>query len=444
MTMPSMQSYKSLYSNRLFIAIGLIICTNLSFSQSWLRCAYGLPQDTAVSSLAKIGNTLYAGTQHAGVYKSTDGGMTWVTTNLHNAVRMSIVKCMTTIDTFLFVGQTANGVSRTTINGSGWTTVNNGIPMGNGNQAIFDMITIGDTLYAASNGGGVFMSMDKGDHWTNLYANQGLNDLNVLSLAANHHFLFAGTAGTNTTMPDTGVAFVTPLLNSNSWSVINNGFVRNGAHLEAVSAMTANDSLVFAGTDDVGIHRSTDNGQTWVRIPGTELNGDIWAIKIVGNQVYYGTLYHGIFTSDDFGMTYYENNTGLNYNGISIPDLVDDFVILGSYIYAATTTGVYKQMINQISGTHTNGPKTGSVSVNVFPNPFIGKTEIIILDEPQAGLIRIMIMDIFGREIRTNSDFIPGDSAHLKIDLSDMPEGVYFYYLIQDHKILHTGKLISE
>ncbi|HZV68436.1 MAG TPA: hypothetical protein VFG10_02800 [Saprospiraceae bacterium] len=56
--------------------------------------------------------------------------------------------------------------------------------------------------------------------------------------------------------------------------------------------------------------------------------------------MYYGTLYHGIFTSDDSGMTFYENNAGLNYNGISIPDLVDDFVVMDPYIYAATTTGV--------------------------------------------------------------------------------------------------------
>lgn len=64
-------------------------------------------------------------------------------------------------------------------------------------------------------------------------------------LAYNSKYLFAGTAGINKTMPDTGVAFVTPF-GGDSWQTINNGFVRNGAHLEGVSAMCANDFVVFA------------------------------------------------------------------------------------------------------------------------------------------------------------------------------------------------------
>jgi hypothetical protein len=71
---------------------------------------------------------------------------------------------------------------------------------------------------------------------------------------------------------------------------------------------------------------------------------------MAGSQVYYGTSYHGIFTSDDGGQTFYENNVGLNFGNISIPDLVDDFVVVEPYIYAATSTGVYKQLLQPLTG----------------------------------------------------------------------------------------------
>src|SRR5258706_1854034 len=85
-----------------------------SFSQTWIRCSNGLPPDTAVSSLTKIRNTLYAGSQHAGIYKSTDEGNSWVTTGFYTPVRISIAKCLTSIDTFVSAGLPGNGVYRTT------------------------------------------------------------------------------------------------------------------------------------------------------------------------------------------------------------------------------------------------------------------------------------------------------------------------------------------
>ena len=418
------------------------ICS--SFAQGWSRCSVGLPQDTAVLSLAKIGTMLFAGTEHAGVYKSTDGGLTWVTTNLYDPDRPTSIRSMTTIDTFLFAGQSSNGIVRTTLNGTTWTYINNGIPNSNGNQSIFDILAVGDTLYAASYSGGVYISIDKGAQWTILHNNEGLNDLHTLSLAANADYLFVGTAGTNYTMPDTGVAFVTPLTNGDSWQVINNGLARNGAHLEAVSGLTAKDSLVFAGTDDVGIHRSADNGQTWVRIPDTNLNGDIWSIIIVGQQVYYGTWYHGIFTSDDTGLTFSVNNAGLNHNGISIPDLVNDFVVLGPYIYAATSTGVYKQSLNQISGIPSSTLSYKASSVTVFPNPFFGHTIMTIFSENSDEEVVITICDLFGRQVQTIESVLNVDNTRVEIDLHDQPAGFYFYIVRQGGRFISCGRLIAE
>ncbi|HZV44133.1 MAG TPA: hypothetical protein VFF90_06630 [Saprospiraceae bacterium] len=422
----------------------LLLLTFPSYSQSWIRCSIGLPPDTAVASLTKIGDVLFAGTDHAGVYKSLDGGNSWINTHLDDPIRIPLVKSMATIDTFVFAGQTNNGVARTTLNGSDWILVNNGIPKGPGYRAIFEILSVGDVLYAASNGGGVYTSPDMGEHWTVLYDNAGLNDPHALSLAANSEYLFCGTAGTNYTMPDTGVAFITSLTNGNSWSLINNGLERNGAHLEATTALAANDEVIYAGTDDVGIHRSTDNGLTWMRIPGTDQNGDIWAIKIAGFQVYYGTSYHGIFTSDDFGLSYHVNNAGLNYGNISIPDLVDDFVVSEPYIYAATSTGVYKQLLNPTSGVEEQAATSGLLNVVVFPNPFSTETNISITTELDPGPVQILITDIFGREARKFNGNIEGHFSCIKIERGDLGSGIYMYSIVKKHTLVYNGKLIIE
>ena len=79
-----------------------------SSAQVWIRCSEGLPPDTAVSSLVKFGNAIYAGTQHAGIYKSSDHGSNWINAGFYD-VRKPIIKAFASIDTFLFAAATSNG-----------------------------------------------------------------------------------------------------------------------------------------------------------------------------------------------------------------------------------------------------------------------------------------------------------------------------------------------
>jgi hypothetical protein len=419
------------------------IVLHCSLAQSWIRCSEGLPTDTAVASLVKFGDAIYAGTQHAGIYKSINNGATWTNAGFYDPIRKPIIKAFASIDTFLFAAATSNGIYKTSLHSNIWTPVNNGIPKGNGNLVMFDIINVGDTLYAGSNGGGVFTSIDTGQHWTLLYNNLGLNDHRVLSLASNDQFIFAGTAGTNYTLPDTGVAFFTPRHSGNSWTVNNTGLSRNGAHLEATTSFAANDTVAYIGTDDVGIHRSTDNGQTWHPVQGTELNGDIWAIKITGAQVYYGTSYHGIFTSDDGGLTFYENNEGLNFGNISIPELVDDFVVIEPYIYAATSTGVYKQLLDTATGLNESLDKN-EVSVYVYPNPFSTEITFEITNHTSINHISIHITDILGREFNPISTDVDRNLAILQMDREIMRAGIYFYSIYDNQTLISSGKMIAQ
>src|SRR5574341_108749 len=96
-----------------------------------------------------IPSTLYAGTFDAGVFKSTDNGLTWTATGLTSYQVGALV-------------------------------LDPGTPT---------------TLYAGTGGGGVFTSKDAGNTWAAI--NAGLTDTAVLALALDHSrpsTLYAGTS----------------------------------------------------------------------------------------------------------------------------------------------------------------------------------------------------------------------------------------------------------
>jgi len=402
--------------------------------KKWIRSSDGLPADT-VLSLAKIGNVLFVGTENSGVYKSTDYGNNWIPMPTNNAFKNSSTWSMATIDTFLFAALRGGGILRTSINGTRWDTTNYGI--GRGSKIIQDIISVGSTLYAATYGGGVLISTDSSKSWSVLYNHRGIDDRNVFSLAYNSKYLFAGTAGINKTMPDTGVAFVTPF-GGDSWHTINNGFVRNGAHLEGVSAMCANDSVVYAGTDDVGIFRSTDNGQVWHQVPNSNLNGDVHSILIAGKHVYYGTLFGGIFSSDDNGISFSANNIGLNYQSTSIPYLVKDFVVLGDTIYAATTHGVYKQTLpTDAVGVESGGEHYGCPSIQVTP---VNSTVQIMICAEEMGSCRVSVYTTMGQKTRPSEQHtVQTGMNHIQFDVNGLAPGGYYVQVCGLHHIL-AGK----
>ncbi|MBK9247637.1 MAG: T9SS type A sorting domain-containing protein [Ignavibacteria bacterium] len=408
---------------------------SLKAQKNWVRCSDGLPADT-VLSLVTIGKVLFVGTENSGVYKSTDYGNSWLPMPADNAFKSSSTWTMTAIDTFLFAALRGSGVLRTSINGTQWETTNYGI--GRGSKIIQDIISVGTTLYAATFGGGVLVSTDSAKSWSVLYDHRGMDDRKIFSLASNSKYLFAGTAGVNTTMPDTGVVFVTEF-GSDSWQTINNGLVRNGAHLEGVSAMCANDSVVFAGTDDVGIFRSTNNGQSWTQVPNTNLYGDIHSILIAGNQVYYGTLFGGIYSSNDGGITFTANNIGLNYQSTSIPYLVKDFVVLGDTIYAATTHGVYKQLI------HSNVVSAGTTSEPNIPNIQVTQDNSIYnisMYFENYEQFQITVFNSFGQKTDISYPFLSQPGINFtQLTMGSFSSGVYFLQMKSMNNI-YTKKII--
>ena len=185
-----------------------------------------------VTSFASFGRTLYAGTHQSGVFASTDEGKTWKA--LNNGLGDRNVRSLLSWRETLYAGTDTQGVFRSQDGGRTWIRFNQGIPseaqvfaleaVGNrifaglyrnglyrwdGQQSwvkvgrILPLVlaSIGDTLVAGQNSGGIHWSTDSGETWNAGLADQARTprgspglppDAPVWSAAGGNGQVFAG------------------------------------------------------------------------------------------------------------------------------------------------------------------------------------------------------------------------------------------------------------
>ena len=142
---------------------------------------------TDVRSIAAINDTLFVGTNGAGIYKSVDFGANWVAINngLNGALNF---RAMESKGNTLFAGgPTGTGVFRSLDFGANWTLLSGGLA--SGSYRGFASNT--QIIAAGSFGSGVFYSTDNGDNWTTI--NTGLTDLTIFDLELNDNYIIAAT-----------------------------------------------------------------------------------------------------------------------------------------------------------------------------------------------------------------------------------------------------------
>ncbi|MDD4858434.1 MAG: hypothetical protein PHD74_10090, partial [Candidatus Krumholzibacteria bacterium] len=235
----------------------------------------------------------------------------------------------------------------------------------------------GETVFAALNGGGVFVSRNHGDRWTQV--NNHLTDLNVLSLTiAADGQIIAGTysgkifrsiddGGVWVEAEDDSIGAAVRALVTDSAGTIYAGTSGDGVFFSADSGRTwtasssglgdpfiyclaiDNEGYILAGSGLFKrIYRSAGAGEPWVRIDGGAISGYIRTIATdrTGN-IFAGTSGCGVFCSRDGGDSWERGETGLQ--GLSVGSLVcaDDAMLAGTASY-----GVFRS----IDGGNTWSP----------------------------------------------------------------------------------------
>jgi hypothetical protein len=142
---------------------------------------------TDVRSIAAINDTLFVGTNGAGIYKSVDWGANWVNVNNGLGASLNFRAIESNGNTLFAGGPIGTGVYRSTDFGANWTLLGGGLASG----SYRGFASNSQLIVAGSFGAGVFYSTDNGDNWTAI--NTGLSDLTVFDVELNETYIIAAT-----------------------------------------------------------------------------------------------------------------------------------------------------------------------------------------------------------------------------------------------------------
>jgi|GEM_PF-1461023 len=307
-----------LFLSILVSSITLICCFDL-FGDDWASSGpYGAEiRDLAISPGYSSDHTLFAATWAGGVYKSIDGGNSWVQT-IENPSRSLAISPNYTNDQTLFSGGTSEDLHKSTDGGISWIELH--LPLTSSSLAISPNYTVDKTIFAGSLwNDGIVRSTDGGFSWTAI--NTGLTDLSIYSLAVSPDFAADQTIFTGT---DDGV--YKSIDGGSSW-VKKLGY-NDYPRALVLSSDFPSDQTIFVGFYNFSTYKSTDGGENWrsVGLRGTtalSLSPDY----LKDQSVFAGNLDGGVSKSTDGGTNWTPLNSGLPISWVQKIRLSPDFTL---------------------------------------------------------------------------------------------------------------------
>lgn len=214
-----------------------------------------------VTSIASVNGHLFAGTSDNAMLSSSDSGKTW---QRNRTFPDQIVRSLFATDVALYAGTDAAGVSRTTDFGQTWIQLAAGLPE---RAQVLTLASINDRLFAGLYANGLYTWNDSEQIWVPLGAAAQIKPLVLVSIGET---LIAGhNPGGIHISDDLGRSW-------NPWKGENNSpapvlvtsvlpIAQSTISLNApIWDLAANNDIAFAGAAD-GIFYSEDRGRHWTR-----------------------------------------------------------------------------------------------------------------------------------------------------------------------------------
>ena len=373
----------------------------------------GVGQITSLAIDPVSVGVLYAGTQHAGLYKSTNGGTTWFAIN--SGIDHSIVVYYTAgvaldpsrpntvyatsgelyksadaganwapIDTSrvgtgiitapaidaagtLYIGFSEGMAAKSTDGGNTWTVIDSGL---SGDYVVFMTVdkSKSGVVYAGL-GGGLFKTTDGGASWSQILAggfgSLAIDPSNSLNLYATQFGTIPGILQKST---DGGA----------TWSASSPG---SSGYLEGVAVDPADSKSIYIGTDK-GLLKSSDGAESWFvaspSLPARQLNP-------IFDPSSPGTLYAvgpGLFKRSNNEEQWSTINTGLPAAAISV---IAASALPSGKIYAGTDDGsIYTSTDGRAWSLSISGTTFGYVA-SIVADP---ANQSVVYASTEAGLLR--------------------------------------------------------
>lgn len=366
---------------------------------------------------------------NASVYKTTDGGDTWInqlselTPTLPENYYFRNIEFLN--ENIGFVG-TLNGVFLKTIDGgTNWTKVTN---FSTNPPAICGLDAVGaSTVYGCGayfSPAYIIKSIDSGETWQyidmSIYANALVEilfqDENVGFVAGKNN-----KGGVILKTTDGGI----------TWEEVFNTSI-SGEYVWKLELLTSNSNIVFGAVESVAplkgkLVKSTDNGISWMskELPYTSIQ----AVGFITENHGWMGGYTEAFTSMPFlettdgGATWNEIGVGSNLNRI--------FIISDQLAYASGTT-IYKFSDTNLATPKFSESNRKALIASVQPNPIKDKLNLSINFDKNDHIV-IELYDESGRFIKMlqNDEIKKAGTMNYTFDFP-YPKGVYILNLHND------------
>ncbi len=369
-----------------------------------------------VNSITMKGATFYAGTDTGGVYKSTDNGLNWVTSNsgLDNKNVKSLV-----VHNNRMVAGISNGFGGAIFlsddNANSWR-----VPKANYYGYLFCLAPNGADLLAGT-WYGVAKSTDTGFTWSSLSTSGMPSNAGVSSIVTNSTGIYAGVSSSS--VGGTGVFFST---NGNSWAGKNSGLTNT-----TILSMGLLGANLFAGTQGGGLFKSINNGSNWTAVNTGLTDLYVNTITTYGRNVFIGTN-SGIFKSADSG-TNWTNIGDTLFNNTPVYAIA----FQGNFILAGTDKDLLRRPSTQV--TNLNQIKAERPFVQIYPNPGTGILNLETLNPLKE--MEITIMNMQGQI--TYYEKVKDEKQLYTLDLSNYPKGIYLVSILHNEGQINQRIIIQ-
>jgi len=375
---------------------------------TWTSAGKGVV-GTGVFALAAYGGKTVVATYDF-VFASTNQGSAWTRSDSGLTSRTLYSLLSRTND--LLAGTTGAGVFRSTDAGVSWSPANAGL---NGNAGtVWDIAFDGANLYAATLSG-VFRSTNDGTLW--VQRTSGITDSVTMKLIAANGVLCCGTRSSVFRSTDAG----------QNWTAAINGLPQ---YFQPTDFAAAGAYLFVSMTG--GVYRSSDGGLHWVAAnAGLPLNPDVRSLAVYdraapnGPTLFAGLDNGGVYVSPDTGTTWVDAGTGLTGAGKSVYSLL---AAQGVLYVGTPANGVWKRPLSQMvtSAGAGGGSPAGWFLEQNYPNPFNPGTTIRF-EMPRSSMVRLTVYDILGREVAVLVNGRMDAGVHeARFDASRLAGGAYF------------------
>ncbi|MBI5019824.1 MAG: T9SS type A sorting domain-containing protein [Ignavibacteriales bacterium] len=356
--------FQRLKNYRLYII--LTISTTSIFSglngQTWIGNGPYHKNIKAITHSPNNQNILYAGAFGWGVFKSTDGGVTWI--NYRNGLTNAHIRSLLSLsDTVVFAG-TNDGVYKTINGGISWTL---SLSTVNSIRSIaYDKYS--GNVYSASYGSGLFKTTDLGTTWTNITVHDPVTSETMPHLWSvaiyGRDSIYVG--GSIADINQGGALFRSRNGGTNWVQLQWPTGIRSSVKSVAISSNKPDSSLII-GTAAQGVYKSTNAGTNWTEINAGATPNPILDLQI--NSVAFTEKYRYAGT-DSLGKFYYRPIGDINNGWLSAAGLpgtqapindIDIHSLSKNNVYAATEgRGIYRSIDSGFTWQSSNNGMLGT------------------------------------------------------------------------------------